>query len=86
MHPDVFIINETLIVNFLNDQKSISEIIFYVNLSLNNIILYSFDFFIFKPKLLKEKVVYKRKNEVLEHKSFTFVPKFIRKLIIKRYA
>ena len=32
MHPDVFIINETLIVNFLNDQKSISEIIFYVNL------------------------------------------------------
>ena len=38
------------------------------------------------PKLLKEKVVYKRKNEVLEHKSFTFAPKFIRKLIIKRYA
>ena len=38
------------------------------------------------PKLLKEKVVYKRKKEVLEHKSFTFVPKFIRKLIIKRYA
>mgnify|MGYP000306487027 CR=1 FL=1 len=56
MHPDVFIINETLIVNFLNDQKSISEIIFYVNLSLNNIILYSFDFFIFKPKLLKENI------------------------------
>ena len=38
------------------------------------------------PKLLKEKEVYYRKNYNLEHKSFTFVPKFIRKLIIKRYA
>jgi hypothetical protein len=38
------------------------------------------------PKLLKEKVVYKRKNNKVEHKSFTFVPKFIRKFIIKRYA
>jgi hypothetical protein len=38
------------------------------------------------PKLLKEKVVYYRKNYNLEHKSFTFVPKFIRKLIIKMYA
>ena len=27
-----------------------------MNLSLNNIILYSFDFFIFKPKLLKENI------------------------------
>jgi hypothetical protein len=35
------------------------------------------------PKLLKEKVVYKRKNNTLEHKSFTYIPKFIRKLIIK---
>ena len=38
------------------------------------------------PKLLKEKVVYKRKNNELEHKSFAFVLKFIRKLIIKSYA
>lgn len=38
------------------------------------------------PKLLKENEVYYRKNYNLEHKSFTFVPKFIRKLIIKRYA
>ena len=38
------------------------------------------------PKLVKEKVVYKRKNNQLEHKSFTYIPKFIRKLIIKKYA
>jgi hypothetical protein len=38
------------------------------------------------PKLLKEKVVYKRKNNQLEHKSFAYIPKFIRKKIIKMYA
>lgn len=38
------------------------------------------------PKLLKEKFVYKRKKNHLKHKSFAYIPKFIRKKIIKMYA
>jgi hypothetical protein len=38
------------------------------------------------PKLLKEKVVYKRENNILKHKNFGYIPKFIRKLVIKIYG
>lgn len=38
------------------------------------------------PKLLKEKVVYKKTEDGLKHVSFTWIPKAIRKLIIKSYA
>uniref|UniRef100_A0A6C0ECW7 Uncharacterized protein n=1 Tax=viral metagenome TaxID=1070528 RepID=A0A6C0ECW7_9ZZZZ len=51
MHPDVFITDENNIINLLTNQLE-TNIIFYVNLSLNDTNLYSFDFFIFKPKLL----------------------------------
>lgn len=38
------------------------------------------------PKLLKEKSVYKKEGDVIKRVSFTYIPKFIRKLIIKMYA
>jgi hypothetical protein len=47
----VFICNEQPILSLL-EQELNNDIVFYCNLSLVNPCLYSFDFFIFKPKLL----------------------------------
>jgi len=55
MHPDVFIINEIPLLNLLT-QNINSDIIFYVNLSLNTKLLYAFDFFIFNPNKLKTNI------------------------------
>ena len=51
MHPDVFICNEQPILSLLEKEVN-SDNVFYCNLSLVNPCLYSFDCFIFKPKLL----------------------------------
>jgi hypothetical protein len=55
MHPDVFICNEQPIVPLL-EQELNSDNVFYCNLSLVNPCLYSFDCFIFKPKLSSENI------------------------------
>jgi len=52
LHPDVFITNEKKIMEILNNEFYTNNI-FIVNYSTPNINAYSFDFFIFKPKLLK---------------------------------
>ena len=55
MHPDVFICNEQPSLSLL-EQELNTDNVFYCNLSLVNPCLYSFDFFIFKPKLLSENI------------------------------
>ena len=55
LHPDVFICNEQPILSLL-EQELNSDNVFYCNLSLVDFCLYSFDFFIFKPKLLSENI------------------------------
>lgn len=55
LHPDVFICNEQPILSLLQ-QELLSDNVFYCNLSLRNVCLYSFDFFIFKPKLLTQNI------------------------------
>lgn len=52
IHPDVFILNDTKLLDILNDELNTKNV-FIVNRSFNDIKSFSFDFFIFKPRLLK---------------------------------
>lgn len=51
IHPDVFITNDTVLMNILNEELE-SDNVFIVNKSFPDHLSYSFDFFIFKPKKL----------------------------------
>lgn len=51
VHPDVFITNDTILMEILNEELE-SENVFIVNKSFPDKYSYSFDFFIFKPRKL----------------------------------
>lgn len=56
LHPDVFIVSESKIVEILNDNAD-NDYVFFVNKSEpDNDPAFSFDFFIFKPKLLRRNI------------------------------
>jgi len=54
-HPDVFITNESKIIKLLEDELY-TDNIFLVTLSLKQINMYAFDFFIFKPNKLNHNI------------------------------
>ena len=64
LHPDVLIINEKPILKLLTQELNTNNV-FYVNYSLNNKVLCSFDFFIWKPKLLKTNILKYWKESVV---------------------
>jgi hypothetical protein len=55
VHPDVFITNDTMLVNILNDELY-SDNVFLLNKSFHDDFCASFDFFIFKPRLLNKNI------------------------------
>lgn len=87
IHPDVFIINDSELVKLMNDELNTTNV-FFVNRSFDDKRSYSFDFFMFKPKLLET-------NIFKGYESWTDSPeRFIRNalllhgvehIIIKRY-
>lgn len=88
LHPDVFITDDSylmdIIINNLNN-----DIVFFITKSFPDYRFFSFDFFIFKPKLLKENIfidelyTYKECPEFYLHDmihkyniKFTFINRF----------
>ena len=55
IHPDVFIISDLIIEKLLNDEIN-NDFAFYVNHSINDTEWFSFDMFIFRPKLLSNNI------------------------------
>jgi hypothetical protein len=80
MHPDVFIINEGPILKLLTQELN-TDNVFYVNYSLNNKVLYSFDMFLFKPRLLKTNIL-KDWRECVISPEFYLYQQIIRVLLI----
>jgi hypothetical protein len=55
LHPDVFITDDKELLQVLNDNLE-NDTIFFITKSVPNHTFFSFDFFIFKPKLLTENI------------------------------
>jgi len=56
LHPDVFVVNEEPLMKLLDAELSTSNVFLVNNVIPNDSRFYCFDFFIFKPKLLKESI------------------------------
>jgi hypothetical protein len=77
IHPDVFITNDTNLLNVLSENIH-NDIVFFITKSNHDNKFFSFDFFIFKPKLLTTNIF---KDELY---SFTYSPEvFLHDMILK---
>jgi hypothetical protein len=77
LHPDVFITDDQYLIQVLLDNIN-NDIVFLINKSLPDDRFFSFDFFIFKPKLLTKNIF---KEELYK---FTTSPEyFLHDMIIK---
>ena len=87
LHPDVFIINEEPILKLLTQELN-TDNVFYVNYSLNNKVLYSFDMFFFKPRLLKTNILKDWRECVISPEFYLYqqIKKHnIKHVIVERY-
>ena len=88
MHPDVFIINEGPILKLLTQELN-TDNVFYVNYSLNNKVLYSFDFFLWKPKLLNINILKDWRESVISPEYYLYqqINKHkIKHILVERYS
>ena len=77
IHPDVFITNDTNLLNVLSENIH-NDIVFFITKSNHDNKFFSFDFFIFKPKLLTTNIF---KDELY---SFTYSPEvYLHDMILK---
>jgi len=88
-HPDVFITDDQKLLNILNEHKD-NDNVFLINHSYPNwYSFFSFDFFIFKPKLLKQNIFIEDIETYQEHPEVhlhNLIHKYnIKYEIIKRY-
>jgi hypothetical protein len=79
LHPDVFITDDTYLMDILSKNIS-NNIVFFITRSVpNDKTFFSFDFFIFKPKLLKKNIF------IDELYTFTKSPEQYLHDMIKKY-
>ncbi len=79
LHPDVFITDDSYLKQVLIENKD-NDTVFFITKSVpNNDTYFSFDFFIFKPKLLKTNIF------IDELYTFTTGPEFYLHDMIKKY-
>lgn len=89
LHPDVFITDSTNILNILEENYE-NDTVFFITKSIpNDDLFFSFDFFIFKPKLLNENIFINSLysfTESPEHYLHNMIKKYeIKYQIIKRF-